>query len=298
MYKIIGDDGKEYGPVSLEELRQWIAQGRVNGQSRVRPEGVADWQPASSFPEIRALLAGPAAAPAAAPPLPSPVPPGEVRSGLAITSFVFGLVLCLGPFTGLPAIICGHIAHARARRSPQQYGGAGFAIAGFILGYVNTFFITLCILPALLLPALSSAKHRAQSINCVNNLKQIGLAYKIWALDNNDQYPFTVSTNAGGTREWVRPSTDGTDRNPALHFQILSNELSTPKILVCPGDASKIAALDFRNLSAANVTYQLRTLPSVNSTNPQQVLAICPIHHHVLLADGSVQQGPRTRSSP
>jgi len=292
MYKIIGDDGKEYGPVGLEDVRQWIAQGRVNGHTRVRPEGAADWQSAASVPEINALLAGPPAPSAAVPAGAIANPPAGVRSGLAITSFVFGLILCLGPITGLPAIICGHIAHARTRRSPREFGGAGF-----ILGYVNTFFITLCILPALLLPALSSAKSRAQSINCVNNMKQIGLACKVWALDHNDQFPFTVSTNAGGTMEWVLTDADGTDRNPAVHFQVLSNELSTPKILVCAADLSKTALADFRNLSAANVSYQLRTLPSVNETNPQQVLAICPIHHHVLLVDGSVQQGPRSRSN-
>jgi hypothetical protein len=295
MYQLIGDDGKEYGPVSLEDLKQWVAQGRVNSQTRVRPEGGTEWQAASQVLEINALLLGPPVAAAAAPAPPSPAPPGKLKSGLAITSFVFGLILCLGPLTGLPAIICGHIAHARTRRSPREFGGAGFAIAGFVLGYINTFFITLCILPAMLLPALSSAKSRAESINCVNNLKQIGLAFRVWELDNHDQFPFNVSTNAGGTMELVLRGGDGNDRNPALHFQILSNELSTPKILVCPADRLKLAALDFRNLTAANVTYQLRTLPGVNSTNPQQVLATCPIHHHVLLADGSVQQGPRTR---
>lgn len=295
MYNVIGDDGKEYGPVSLEDLKTWVAQGRVNGQTRVRSEAGTDWLPASQIPEINALLLGPSAAAPAAPPLPSPAPPGRLRSGLAITSLVFGLILCLGPLTGLPAIICGHIAHARARRSPREFGGAGLAIAGFILGYINIFFVTIGILPALLLPALSQAKNRAQSINCVNNLKQIGLAFKIWELDHNDQFPFNVSTNAGGTMELVRLGAGGNDRNPALHFQVLSNELNTPLILVCAGDASKTAALDFRNLTAANVSYELHTGPSVNNTNPQQALLVCPIHHHVLLVDGSVQQGTRTR---
>ena len=295
MYKVIGDDGKEYGPVSLEDLKQWVAQGRVNAQTRLRPEGAGEWRTASQLPEITALLLGPAVMPTPAPPLPSAVPEGRLRKGLAITSFVFGLILCLGPLTGLPAIICGHVAHARTRRSPREFGGAGLAIAGFVLGYVNILFITVGILPAMLLPALAQAKSRAQSINCINNLKQVGLAFRVWELDHNNQFPFNVSTNAGGTLELVSLGADGNDRHPALHFQVLSNEMGSTKILVCAGDSSKTAALDFQSLGPANVSYQLRAGPGVNDTNPTQVFIVCPIHHHALRVDGSVQAGTRTR---
>jgi len=57
MYRIIGADGKEYGPVSAEILRQWIAQGRANAQSRIRPEAAADWKFLSELPEFAADLA-------------------------------------------------------------------------------------------------------------------------------------------------------------------------------------------------------------------------------------------------
>ena len=50
----------------------------------------------------------------------------------------------------------------------------------------------IAILAAMLLPALARAKARAQRINCTNNLKQIGLGFKTWALDNGDQYPMKV----------------------------------------------------------------------------------------------------------
>ena len=52
MYKIIGGDQKEYGPVGDDELRRWIAEGRLNGQSRARPEGELEWRPLASFPEF------------------------------------------------------------------------------------------------------------------------------------------------------------------------------------------------------------------------------------------------------
>jgi uncharacterized membrane protein len=55
MYKIIGADGKEYGPVSAELLRQWMAEGRVNGQTMARAESATDWQPLSAFPEFAAI---------------------------------------------------------------------------------------------------------------------------------------------------------------------------------------------------------------------------------------------------
>src|SRR4051812_34825577 len=52
MYKIIGADQKEYGPISGDQIRQWIAEGRVNGQTQVCAEGTQDWKPLSAFPEF------------------------------------------------------------------------------------------------------------------------------------------------------------------------------------------------------------------------------------------------------
>jgi hypothetical protein len=52
MYKIIGADGKEYGPITAEQLRQWIAEGRANAQTKILLEGTTDWRPLSEFPEF------------------------------------------------------------------------------------------------------------------------------------------------------------------------------------------------------------------------------------------------------
>jgi hypothetical protein len=57
MYKIIGADQKEYGPVSVEQLRQWINEGRVNAQTLVRPEGETEWKPLSAFAEFAGTTA-------------------------------------------------------------------------------------------------------------------------------------------------------------------------------------------------------------------------------------------------
>jgi prepilin-type N-terminal cleavage/methylation domain-containing protein len=104
----------------------------------------------------------------------------------------------------------------------------------------------IAILAAMLLPALAKAKARALRIQCVNNQKQDGLATRIWEGDNNDKYPMAVSSNQGGASEYVAHTqgntTVGTIANAnqpgmARVFQCMSNELSTPKVTLCPADS-------------------------------------------------------------
>ena len=98
----------------------------------------------------------------------------------------------------------------------------------------------IAILAAMLLPALARAKARAQRINCTNNLKQMGLAIKTWALDNGDRYPMLVAATEGGPPNPVINNTgNGRTVNAGYLYQVwavMSNELSTPKILACPSD--------------------------------------------------------------
>jgi hypothetical protein len=56
MYKIIGGDQKEYGPVTADDLRRWIAEGRLSGQSLVQAEGGGEWKPLSAFVEFADAL--------------------------------------------------------------------------------------------------------------------------------------------------------------------------------------------------------------------------------------------------
>src|SRR5258705_9052747 len=68
----------------------------------------------------------------------------------------------------------------------------------------------IAILAAMLLPALARAKARAQRINCVNNLKQVGLAFRTFSLDNGDQYPMNVTAASGGAQEAITAISAGT----------------------------------------------------------------------------------------
>ena len=172
----------------------------------------------------------------------------------------------------------------------------------------------LAILAAMLLPALAKAKQRAQRINCVNNLKQCAISFMIWAGDNGDRFPMSVPATQGGTMEWV----DG--GNAFRHFQVMSNELNTPKILICPSDTRSVV-YRFRELENQNLSYFVgldatNTLPQglltgdrnvTNGLAPQRtVLALradrpagwTPAIHvgqgNIGLTDGSVQQVTKT----
>ena len=104
--------------------------------------------------------------------------------------------------------------------------------------------VVLVVLFAMFLPESGSGR-KSKKINCTNNLKQIGLAYRIWADDNGGKYPMELSVTNGGMMELM--STADAWRT----YQVMSNELSTPKILFCPAD-------DERSIYATNFTSDLQ----------------------------------------
>src|SRR5687768_16574170 len=91
----------------------------------------------------------------------------------------------------------------------------------------------IAILAGLLLPALAKAKARAQRINCVSNLKQVGLGFRMWSNDHGERFPWQVDTPEG-VRNIAFQAVDC--------FDTASNEVNSPKILVCPSDAEKSRA--------------------------------------------------------
>ena len=86
MYKIIGADGKEYGPITAEQLKQWVAEGRANAQTKVLPEGTTEWKTLAEVPELGAATARS--------PVPGPVyPPGVAAATEQVNGPAIGLIV-------------------------------------------------------------------------------------------------------------------------------------------------------------------------------------------------------------
>lgn len=107
----------------------------------------------------------------------------------------------------------------------------------------------IALLACLLLLAMRSARQRAYRISCTCNLKQIGLSFKTWSLDNQGRFPWQVLTNQPAK---IKPEAAA---SVSLQFLMMSNELSTPNILRCPADAQRVVAPNFANLNNTNISY-------------------------------------------
>jgi len=130
----------------------------------------------------------------------------------------------------------------------------------------------------MLLPALAKAKAKAQQINCVNNLKQVGVSFRIWGNDNGDRYPMRVPVGEGGPfNQAAIAALNATGNSPYTYqvFQVMSNELGTPKIVICPSDGDRTAATNFgghfSNLGNVAVSYFVGK--DADESNPQQYLS-------------------------
>jgi competence protein ComGC len=174
----------------------------------------------------------------------------------------------------------------------------------------------LALLTIMFLPAIYTPHVHAYRIQCVNNLKQIGLATRVWEGDHNDKYPMQVSVTNGGAMEFAFGP------NLWKNFQVMSNELSTPKVLICPRPPeSRMAATNFDFLRNSNISFFIGV--DAEESNPQLILGgdrnitnrtlykngilevttntpvgwTAQMHNNVgnlLLSDGSVQQVSQT----
>ncbi|HEX7619384.1 MAG TPA: DUF4190 domain-containing protein [Verrucomicrobiae bacterium] len=231
-YTIIGGDGKEYGSVTADQLRQWIADGRANAQTRMRIEGATEWKSLAEFPEFQAALDGaaPPSLPPATPVAASAAPPK--MSGMAVTSLVLGIlgILTCG-ITALAGLILGIVALVKVKNSGGKLKGGGLALAGTIVSGIFLF-----LLPLLLLPALASASPRAQEGNCLNNEKQLALAVMIYSGDHTNRFPpaatwcDAIQPETGGNKQLFRCPAANSDSRCGYAFNTKLGGMDVSKV--------------------------------------------------------------------
>jgi hypothetical protein len=138
-YWIIGDDGEEYGPVSGDEIHNWINDRRVDAETRIRRGSDAPWKPAADDPEFANLVASALSAPSRK--QTTSTTPRPAASGLAIASLICGILTlptsCCCPLTGLPGIVLAVLALQKNAANPSRIGGRGMALAGLGLSLLG-----------------------------------------------------------------------------------------------------------------------------------------------------------------
>lgn len=277
MYKIIGADGKEYGPISADQLQEWITQGRVDATTRIQPEGSSVWMPLSRVPGFSTVLF-----PAVPHGQDIPVTPSKT-SGMAIASLVLGI---LGIFTcGISAIIgliLGIVGQIKINKSQGRLSGSGLAIAGICTSALSLALLFL-ILPGLMLPALAKAKERAMTINCINNIKQLGISMFMYADNHTNQLP-----------------------SAAAWSDSISNFVSSTNVFHCPADShkgcsyafnQKLAGQNLKDINPRAVMFFESTAGWNASGGPE--IMVSTRHGHdgcnVVFADGSVRKVPKSQ---
>ncbi len=217
MYTIIGRDQNEYGPVTAEQVRQWIAEGRIDAQTQVQAEGSGLWKPLTDFPGFAEPLKRRALASTLAK---TTTKKPDRMSRMAIASLVLG-VLGLIPIgvTALFGLGLGIVALVKIKRSKGALGGFGLALAGTIVSAV--FLLMALGLGALWLSAMGQMKARAPAYRCMNNLRQLCWGMRTHLDEHNKCFPsasswgddLRVSIGAGNTFKCPQG-----DRNQRSHF--------------------------------------------------------------------------------
>ena len=143
MYRIIGVDGREYGPVSAGQLATWIAEGRVNAETNAVAEGSMGWKPLGSYPEFfRSFGKTPPPLVAAPAVMASLAQPRKVN-GFAVAGLTLGILsfccccCCYGAPFNLLGLVFSILGLAQIANNPHLYEGKAIAITGLVLSLLS-----------------------------------------------------------------------------------------------------------------------------------------------------------------
>jgi len=170
MQIFIQHQGRQCGPFTVDQVRSNLANGIYQPSDLAWYEGAAGWLPLSTVPGFGDNLPGSIV-----------TDPSATRtSGLAITSLVLGiLALPTVGLTAIPAVICGHLALGKIKRSAGAQSGGGLAIAGLVTGYLGFLILGITVIAAvagLTAPMVIRQRKKADQTEAVSNARQIGLA--------------------------------------------------------------------------------------------------------------------------
>jgi hypothetical protein len=185
MYKIIGADQKEYGPVTAEQLRQWIAEGRASLQTKVLPEGATEWQAIGDLPEFAAAL--PSATPAM-PTIPVPSSAGaDLVKGPAIGLIVMAILGVLLQIASLIMNLAGASFWAGSQMPKEAWANMFSGTIGAVSSIIGIFVSGLILFGGMKMQKLESyglamTVSIIAMIPCFSPCCIIGLPVGIWAL--------------------------------------------------------------------------------------------------------------------
>lgn len=241
------------------------------------PQGSTEWKNLSTFSEFQDDLRTTPGIGGPTPPARLPSRPPPKTSGLAVASLALGILsLCTG-ITAPVGLVLGFKALSRIKKSEAELAGRGLAIAGISMSAAVLSLLLLTLLLAL--PALASSKAKAQSVQCLNNLKQLGLAVRIYASDHDDKLP--------GAATWSD--------------EILPSA-GSPEVFRCPASKghercsyafnSRLSGLNVDKVSPSTVLLFERTGDWNQSGGAKDILSHHGKNYVLCFADGSVRQVP------
>lgn len=130
----------------------------------------------------------------------------------------------------------------------------------------------IALLTALLLPVVNQAQARAKRIRCVDHLRQVGIGLVNFGNEHGGHFPMSVPASAGGILEYAQSGylIEGDFYFSFRHFQAASNELVTPRLMVCPAD-TRLPATSFTTFNNSNLSHFIGV--NAEFTRPTSILA-------------------------